>query len=199
MPQISYYFSVISVFTYLAGSRFDEIAARHGARVTYHPVDVMALIRRTGGQLIAERHPNRQEYRLQDIRRTAAKAGLAINMRPAFFPANQAPASYAIIAAQAAGGGDLPGLVRAFPRAVWAEDRDISDDAVIGEILAAHDFDPKLAFSGMLTGAEAYAANLEDAVAQGVFGTPFYVTDSGERFWGQDRLEDLDLHLAGRI
>jgi 2-hydroxychromene-2-carboxylate isomerase len=199
MPQISYYFSVVSVFTYLAGSRLETIAARHGADVMYRPIDIMALIRRTGGQLIAERHPNRQEYRLQDIGRTAAKLGLPIQLRPAFFPVNQAPASYAIIAAQAAGGGDLAGLVQSFPRAVWAEGRDISDDAVIGENLAAHGFDPKLAFSGMLTGAEAYAANLEDAVGQGVFGAPFYVADTGQRFWGQDRLDDLDLHLAGKF
>lgn len=199
MPQITYYFSVVSVFTYLAGTRLEAIAARHGVDVVYRPVDIMALITRTGGQLIGDRHPNRREYRLQDIRRTAARTGVPINLKPAFFPVNQAPASYAVIAAQAAGGGDLAGLVQAFPRAVWAEDRDIADDAVIGAILTAHGFDPKLAFSGMLTGAEAYAGNLEDAVNDGVFGAPSYVTGTGEVFWGQDRLEDLDLHLAGRI
>ncbi|MGR3661950.1 MAG: 2-hydroxychromene-2-carboxylate isomerase, partial [Paracoccaceae bacterium] len=26
-----------------------------------------------------------------------------------------------------------------------------------------------------------------------------YVTDTDQRFWGQDRLEDLDLHLAGKL
>ena len=28
---------------------------------------------------------------------------------------------------------------------------------------------------------------------------PFYVVDRTERFWGQDRLEDLDLYLAGEL
>ena len=51
----------------------------------------------------------------------------------------------------------------------------------------------------MLTGAEIYAANLEDAVHAGVFGSPFYVLDDGAMFWGQDRLEDLDLHLSGKL
>jgi 2-hydroxychromene-2-carboxylate isomerase len=50
-----------------------------------------------------------------------------------------------------------------------------------------------------LSGAETYATNLEEAVAAGVFGAPFYVVDSGQSFWGQDRLEDLDLHLAGKL
>ena len=40
--------------------------------------------------------------------------------------------------------------------------------------------------------------NLEEAVARGVFGVPFYVVGD-ERFWGQDRLDDLDLHLAGKL
>ena len=42
-------------------------------------------------------------------------------------------------------------------------------------------------------------ANVEEAVAKGVFGSPFYVVDDRERFWGQDRLEDLDLHLSGKL
>ena len=39
---------------------------------------------------------------------------------------------------------------------------------------------------------------LEEAAAKGVFGAPFYITDDGARFWGQDRIEDLDAHLATR-
>ena len=50
-----------------------------------------------------------------------------------------------------------------------------------------------------MSGAETYAANLEEAVNAGVFGAPFYVVDSGQMFWGQDRLDDLDAHLAGEI
>ncbi|KKK74785.1 hypothetical protein LCGC14_2880300, partial [marine sediment metagenome] len=31
------------------------------------------------------------------------------------------------------------------------------------------------------------------------FGAPFYILDDGQKFWGQDRLEDLDLVLAGKL
>jgi 2-hydroxychromene-2-carboxylate isomerase len=199
MAHVDYYFSTISPFTYLAGVRLEQMAARHGATITYKPVDIIALFSRTGGVPPAQRHPSRQEYRAQDLPRQARKAGLELVLQPAFFPTNAAPSSYAVIAAQAAGGGDLGQLVHAMLRAVWVENRNIAEDDVIRDALAQAGFDPALADSGLLAGAETYAANLEEAVNNGVFGAPFYITDSGQRFWGQDRLDDLDLHLQGKL
>ena len=199
MAQIEYYFSTLSPYAYLAGTRLEEIAAKHGAGIRYKPLDILALFARTGGQHPAERHPARIAYRAQELPRQARKAGMPLTLQPAHWPTNAAPSSYAIIAAQNAGGGDLGALVHSILRACWAEDRDIAGDEVIRECLQKAGFDPGLADSGLLTGAETYAANLEDAVAANVFGAPFYVVDSGQSFWGQDRLEDLDLHLQGKL
>lgn len=198
MSQIDYYFTLLSPYAYLAGTRLEEIVARHGARIVYKPLDITALFQWTGGKPLPERHPSRQEYRAQELPRQARKSGLPFNLRPAHWPTNAAPASYAIIAAQAQGGGDLGALVHGLLRACWAEDRDIAQDEVIRDALAAAGFDPALADRGLLSGAEAYARNLEEAVAAGVFGSPFYITDDDARFWGQDRLDDLDAHLASR-
>lgn len=197
MAHIDYYLGTISPWAYLAGARLEEIAARHGASITYKPLDALQLFDRTGGVRPAQRPPARQDYRLQELARWSAHLDMPLNLRPAFAPVNMAPSSYAIIAAQASGGGDVGALVQGFLRAVWAEDRDISDDAVIRDILSATGFDPKLADSGLFIGAETYGRNLEQAVEAGVFGVPFYsVRDSGEKFWGQDRLSFLDAHLA---
>ena len=200
MANIDYYFATVSPNTYLAGSRFEEVAARHGATVTYKPLDIMALFARTGGIPPKDRHPSRQEYRLQELRRNGVKTGLPINLKPAFWPTNPAPSSYAIIAAQNAGGGDMGALVHAITRACWAEEKNIAEDEVIRECLSEAGFDPKLADAGLLVGAETYARNLEDAVSAGAFGAPFYiVTDNDERFWGQDRISDLDAYLSGTL
>ena len=199
MPHIDYFFATLSPYTYLAGTRFEEVAAKHGATVTYKPLDVVALFGRTGGTAPKDRHPSRQEMRLQELRRQSAKLGLKMNLKPMFWPTNPAPSSYAFIAAQKAGGGDLGKLVHAITRSVWADEKDIAQDDVIRECLAEAGFDPALADSGMLAGAEEYAANLEEAVNRGVFGAPFYITDTDERFWGQDRIGDLDLHLSGKL
>ncbi|MEX0370430.1 MAG: 2-hydroxychromene-2-carboxylate isomerase [Tateyamaria sp.] len=199
MPHIDYYFATLSPYTYLAGTRFEEVAAKHSATVTYKPLDVIALFGRTGGTPPKDRHINRIEYRAQELVRQASKHGLPFNLKPAHWPTNAAPSSYAIIAAQNAGGGDLGALVHAVLRAVWSEEKDIAQDEVIRACLTEAGFDPTLADSGLLTGAETYAANLEEAVDKGVFGAPFYIVDGDQRFWGQDKLEDLDLHLSGKL
>ena len=197
MANIDYYFGTISPFAYLAGDRLERSAARHGATITYKPLDILQLFDRTGGVRPANRHPSRMDYRAQELIRWADHLGMALNLKPAHWPVNMAPSSYAIIAAQGAGGGDLGGLVQGFLRAVWAEDRDISDDPVIRNILATHGFDPALADKGLFVGAETYGRNLEQAVEAGVFGSPFLVVrESGQKFWGQDRLDFLDRHLA---
>lgn len=200
MPHIDYYWATLSPYTYLAGKRFEEVAEKHGATVTYKPCDIMALFARTGGTPPKDRHINRIEYRVQELTRAAKKLGVPFNLKPAHWPTNGAPAAYAFIAAQNAGGGDLGQLVHAITRAVWVEERDIAQDDVVRDCLTAAGFDPELANSGMLTSAETYERNLEDAVEAGVFGAPFYIVkETGQRFWGQDRIDDLDLHLSGEL
>ena len=198
MAQIDYYFATLSPYCYLAEKRLEAVAAKHGAKINYKPCDIIAGFTRTGGTLPPDRHPSRIEYRAQELPRQAKKLGLTFNLKPAHWPTNGAPAAYAFIAAQNAGGGDLGTLAHAIFRAVWAEEKDIAQDDVIRACLTEAGFDPGLADSGLLEGAETYARNLEDAVEAGAFGAPFYVIE-GQRFWGQDRIEDVDLYLSGKL
>lgn len=200
MAQIDYYFSLLSGFAYQAGDRLEKIAAKHGAVINYKPYDIITLYDRLGAPKPADRPEGRKIYRTQELTRLAKKTGLPLKLDAAFWPTNAAPASYAVIAAANAGGGDIGAMIASLNRAMWAEDKDIADDAVITAALKEGGFDPMLSMTGMLAGAETYARNLEDAHAAGVFGSPFYiVTETDERFWGQDSLEDLDLHLAGKL
>lgn len=195
MSHIDYYMNPMSPFVHMVGARAATIAQAAGASLRYRPLDPGALFKRTGGQLLADRHDSRKAYRLQELDRWARRLNLPMKLRPAFFPTNPAPASYAIIAAQEAGGGDVTALVTGLTAAIWEQDRDIADDDVIRDCLVHAGFDPNLAFRGMLQGAEIYGRNLEDAVADGVFGVPFFkVGEAG--FWGQDRLDFLADHLG---
>ncbi|MEW9919659.1 2-hydroxychromene-2-carboxylate isomerase [Marimonas sp. MJW-29] len=198
MPQIDYFFATLSPYCYLAGTRLEVVAEKHGATINYKPFDIIAAFSRTGGTPPKDRHPSRQEYRAQELTRQAKKLGMKFNLQPAHWPTNGAPAAYAFIAAQNAGGGDLGKLAHVITRSVWADEKDIAQDDVIRACLTETGFDPALADSGLLQGAETYAANLEEAVERGVFGAPFYFVDD-QRFWGQDRIADLDLYLSGKL
>lgn len=192
MTQIECFFSVMSPYSYLAMPELARIGS--GVGVRYRPLHFGALAQRMGSILMAEATGPRKAWYAQDLPRQAARRGLALNIQPAFWPGNSAPASYAIIAAQDQGGGDLHGLVQGFSRAVWAEDRDIAEDQVVRDILAAHGFDADLADRALFSAAQSFAQNLEDAVAQGVFGLPYMIWGD-QHFWGQDRLDDLELAL----
>jgi 2-hydroxychromene-2-carboxylate isomerase len=203
MRRIDCFLTPVSPWMYLCGTRHVEIAARHDCTIHYKPCDPTALFARTGGLPLGQRHESRQAYRMQELRRWPKQLGMPLNARPAHFPVNPAPASYAIIAAQSrlasgAASGDIHALVQGLGRACWADERDISDDAVIGDCLAAAGFDRGLTMSGLLEGAETYGRNLADAIEVGVFGYPFFVVED-EKFWGQDRLAQLEMHLAGQL
>lgn len=199
MTKITYFFATISPYTYLAGLRLEKIAVKHRAFVEYRPMDLTSVFSRTGGVLPKDRHSSRIEMRAQELERQAKKLNMPCNLKPSYFPVNMAPSSYAFISASRHGDGDPGALAFGFTRAVWAENKDISNPKVISQCLEAAGFDGALADKDMLGAAEQYSKNTEEAVASGVFGAPFYITDTDQRFWGQDRLEDLDLILSGAL
>ncbi len=194
MARIDYYFSVLSPFSYLAGLGLEEVAARRGAAIAYRPMDIMKVFAETGGIPMPKRHPSRIAYRSQELRRISARRGLAFNLKPAHWPTNPVPASLALIAVAEAG-GDAGTLAHAYLRAVWAEERDIGEAAVVAAILGENGHDAPALAPAMAAAEATYHANTGAAIAAGVFGAPFYAVD-GEIFWGQDRLDYLDDHLA---
>lgn len=198
MPHIDYYFTPLSPFAYLAGDGLERIAARHGAAIAYKPVNFFAAMEAAGGLPVPKRHWSRQEYRLQELPRIAKRAGLPLTIHPKHWPTDAGRAMAAILAAEAAGGGDVGLLCQRLLASCWAEEKDIGDASVVDEALRAAGFDPaKLDFE---VGAARVAPLTAEAIERGVFGAPFYIVkETGQKFWGQDRLDFLDDHLAGKI
>ena len=195
MAHIDYYMFTLSPFTYLAGNELEQIAARHRATINYKPFQLMQVFERTGGTAPKDRHISRQIYRDQELPRIAKHKGVDITVKPAFWPTNPAPSCYAIIAAQAVGGGNVGELCQSILRACWLEDKDISDDKVIKDALISNGFDASITESGLLEGAETFSRNTEDAIQANVFGSPSYIVGD-QVFFGQDRLEYLNAYLA---
>ncbi len=195
MADIDYYMFPLSPFTYLAGTRLEDMARRLGKSIAYRPFDLMKVFAETGGVPPAQRHESRKAYRLQELARISRHTGLPINLQPAHWPTNPVPSSIAILNAQADGSGDLGGFVHGILKACWVEDKDIASDEVIKACLEAHGFDPAISDRDMISAVETYERNTNDAVKANVFGAPSYVVGD-QVYWGQDRLAYLEADLA---
>jgi 2-hydroxychromene-2-carboxylate isomerase len=86
-------------------------------------------------------------------------------------------------------------LAGALLRAVWAEDRDISDAATRAAIVAERGLDAAAIAAQTEQAAKAYDDYTDEAMREQVFGAPWYLVD-GEPFWGQDRLDFVERALA---
>ena len=194
--EIDYYISLNSPWTYLGSRRLEEIAQAHGALVRVKPVDFATIFPNTGGLPLAKRAPERQAYRLVELARWREVRGMPLNLHPKFFPAAELAAACAVIAAGEAGGDPLR-LAHAILRAVWAEERNISDPGTL-EALAGETGHQDLDVTARAEDEviqRRYRDLTAEALAAGVFGAPAYIY-SGEMFWGQDRLDFLDRALA---
>lgn len=190
-----YYFTLVSPWAYLGHRELHAIAARRDCAIDPRPVSLSVVFPQTGGLPLAQRHAARQAYRLVEMQRWREKRGIALTLRPKFFPCDISLCDRVALAI-GMDGGDMGGFTLAAFEAIWRDDRNAADRETIAALLREAGLDPTFierAESAAVR--ERYANHTTEAIAMGVFGSPDYVLD-GEIFWGQDRLELLDEALA---
>lgn len=195
--RVDYYFSLNSPWTYLGAQRFADLIACHGAEVGVHPVDFGTIFAATGGLPLPRRHPARQAYRLQELRRWREALGLPLVLSPRHFPAPETLSAPLVLAVRESHGAAAAlALAHRILAALWAEDRNPADPATLAALctelglpasLLERAADPEWS--------EMRARETEEAIGRGVFGAPSYVVGE-EIFWGQDRLDFLAAALA---
>ena len=196
--HVDYYVSLNSPWTYLGSKRFETIARKHGAQVTIWPVDFGSVFAVSGGLPLPKRAPQRQAYRMMELKRWRDHLGVKLNLEPKFFPANEAPAARCVIALREQGRmADAIGLAHAVLHALWAEEKNTGDPATLQAIIAGCGLDAAAVIkaSEQPALAEKRETYTKHAIAHGVFGAPSFVIE-GEIFWGQDRLDFVDRKLA---
>ena len=194
---VDYYLTPISPYVYLGHERFVAIARRHGATVAVKPINLGLVFPVSGGVPLTKRAPQRQAYRLVELARWSRHLGVPLNLHPKHFPVSAEIASHFILAALERSIDAALELAFALGRALWAEDRDIADAAMVTAIAATCGADPAAlaARADAPDIANRYAVLTQEAIDRGIFGTPTYVY-AGELFWGQDRLDFFDRALA---
>ncbi len=193
---VDYFFSPVSPWTYLGGKRLEGMARKYGVELRYKPSDYGKIFAASGGLPLGQRPKQRQAYRLVELERWRDFLGIRLNLQPKHFPVASDFAARAIVAAKQSGAD--PGiLANALLRAVWAEERDISDRATVAAIGAENGLDGTAliaAADGAAAGDE-FDANTAEAIERQVFGAPTYIYRD-KLYWGQDRLDFLERALA---
>lgn len=199
MPlTVDYYLAPQSPYVYLGHRRFWDIARRHRAAIRVLPMDLGGKVFPVSGGLpLKQRAPQRQAYRLLELKRFGEYLNIPIHPEPAYFPVAGDDAAKLIVAVDLKDGTEAAmRLVTAVTRAVWAEQRNIADEAVLAALLRESELpSSRIEDAHSQTVHERYEANTQQAIDAGVFGAPSYVID-GELFWGQDRLDFVERRLA---
>jgi 2-hydroxychromene-2-carboxylate isomerase len=192
MPDpIEFYFDFSSPYGYLAAKRIEEIAARHGRQVNWHPHLIGTTFPTTGSKPLLD-IPMKGEYARIDLPRTARRLGVPFTL-PKQFPFMSVSAARAFYWLSDSDPDRAKQLVLALYDRAFGAGEEISSAQAVIEVAAGLGIDAEAlgdalndpAVKGRLK------QEVEAAIERGVFGSPFFFVD-GEPFWGHDKLEELE-------
>ena len=188
MPKIQFWYEFASNYSYLSAMRIEALAGDHGVGVEWKPFLLGPIFAAQGWNTSPFNiYPAKGRHMIRDMERTCADRGLAFRL-PEPFPQNSLKA--ARLAVIGADEGWAPAFTRALFALEFGEGTSL-DDAVLAQALATAGQDAE-AMMRRAQDADIKARlkeRNEQAQALGIFGAPSFITESGELFWGDDRLE----------
>jgi 2-hydroxychromene-2-carboxylate isomerase len=191
---IDFYFDFSSPYGYFASTRIDELAERYGRSVVWRPMLLGAVFKITGQQPLST-VPLKNSYMAHDLARTAKLLKVSFKL-PTKFPAGMQAPSRAFYWVADKDRDLARNLAKALFHAYFAEDRDISNPEVTGNVGAKLGVDKAELLAALNDPAvkERLRTEVDAAIERGVFGSPYIVVD-GEPFWGADRLDQIEQWL----
>jgi 2-hydroxychromene-2-carboxylate isomerase len=190
---IIFYLDFISPFSYLVNARLPDIAARHGAVIDYRPVDVMLAKLGAGNFAPSTRTlPAKARFIRQDRRYWAEQYGI-----PMIDPKGTRTLRPNIGVLYAKDRGCAREYVDAAFLRIRGLGQGTDDDALIANIASDMRWEPRalLDFVNSPEALQRFEAGQREAHRLGVFGVPMMIVDD-QMFWGNDRLDFLEEHLA---
>ena len=192
---IDFYFDFTSPYGYFAAQGIDQLGARYGRAVEWHPI-LLGVVFKTTGAAPLPQVPLKGPYSIHDFERSARFHGIDYRQPQPFPIATQATARAMLWLQDQYGKQRAIDFAKAAYRAYFVDGVQIGDAANVAQIAAALGVDAA-ALTEALGGAplkERLKAEVEQAIARGVFGSPFMIVD-GESFWGLDRFDQLEAYL----
>ena len=136
MPKkLEFFYDCSSPWTYLAFTKIEDVALRHDAELIWRPILVGGLFNTVNPSVYESRAkpvPVKAKYYVKDLRDWAKFYGLKIG-NPTVFPVNSVKAMRGALVA------DEHRVISRYSRRVfesyWTDDKDISQDDVLREIV----------------------------------------------------------------
>jgi 2-hydroxychromene-2-carboxylate isomerase len=195
--KLEFFYDCSSPWTYLAFTKIEDIARRQRANLIWKPILVGGVFNAVNPSVYEGRQnpvKAKARYYGKDLQDWARFYGLRI-IQPTVFPVNSVKAMRGAFVAEEH--GKISPYSRRVFEAYWGDDRDISRDEVLGEIvrevgLDAAEFFDKIArpeYKNKLR------ANTDELIERGGFGSPTIFVD-GSMFFGNDRLVLVEYELT---
>ena len=193
---IDFYFDFVSPYAYIASEWVEALAARHARTVRWHAVLLGATF--AAAELKSPvLHPLKREYTLRDLQRSARFEGVPYVQPEVFLVSSLLAARVFWWLNDSHGTDAATAWARTGLRARFTQDVAIDDPPALKALAADYGLNPaevEAAWGDAQWKARLKRAN-DEAIAVGVFGTPFFVVD-GEPFWGNDRKPQIERWLA---
>ena len=190
---VYYYHALSSPWAYLGWPEFKTLIEKYDLNVVVRPTRIVPA---NGGVPLRSRPQPRQDYHAVELDRWRKRLNMPLVLKPKYYPTNNEFSARMVIAADTLGLPSLE-LSHALLRALWSEEKDVTDPAVRiavansldldGEKLQKMEDEPEIV--------QAWLDSHEEATSRGVFGTPTWIYKD-VLYWGQDRLNFLDEALS---
>jgi 2-hydroxychromene-2-carboxylate isomerase len=193
--EIELFFDVASAYSYLASTQVDALGERLGVPIRWRPMLLGGVVKATGNRVPLE-VPAKARYMLMDLQDWVAWYGIRLRF-PTHFPPNTLTAMRVL---SAVAPEDVPRLAQALFTAYWCDNQNISDAAVLAQVIAASGFpaDALVARAQEQDVKDALRRTTDEAIARGAFGAPTFFF-AGRMFWGNDRLPLLERFVSATL
>jgi 2-hydroxychromene-2-carboxylate isomerase len=195
--KLEFFFDCSSPWTYLAFTRIEDVARRHGAELVWRPILVGGVFNAVNPSVYENREnpvKPKARYYQKDLQDWARLYGIKIG-QPTVFPVNSVKAMRGALVAEEH--RKISPYSRRVFEAYWGEDRDISRDDELRNIVRDVGLDQDEFFSKIAAGEykERLRSNTQELIERGGFGSPTIFVD-GEMFFGNDRLLLVEHRLS---